>query len=339
MAQSLRLGEIVRVAGLWVGLGLGDVSDEIRAIKAFMRRKYSYAAGLADNGLYDEQMVRTVADMQNRYKAAGRIGPYTPGVINAETKYAMGFLPRPVKPKPVMFTVEGHMSSMWVGPCAEVARFLEGEGVVRWQPVGYNTVALPFDNASGVTELRRLLSDTTLLPPGTPWGMAIFSQGGIVGSSLWLSDIAPPDGRLHWRLKDWRGTLAFGNPYRQQGRVAEWIIDPPRAATMGISNVRMTDTPQEWKEVARRGDLYTENEPGDSGEMKTAIYMAVQNQWTGDPDSLLNQLLELYQRPVPEFLAMVKAITSGVMFLGNMTPHGGYDLRPCIDFMRARFTA
>ena len=27
------------------------------------------------------------------------------------------------------------------------------------------------------------------------------------------------------------------------------------------------------------------------------------------------------------------------MFLANMTPHGGYDLRPCIDFMRDRLLA
>jgi hypothetical protein len=324
---------------MWVGLGLGDVSDEVRVIKAHMRRKFSYAKNLSDTSLYDEPMVRAVTDMQQRYKAAKQIGPYTPGVVNLETKYAMGFLPRPLKPKPVIFTVEGHMSSMWVGPCAEVGRFLESQGVVKWQPVGYNNTALPFDNRSGEAELRRLLSDTVLLPPGTPWGMCIFSQGGIVGSSVWIKDIAPPTGSLHWRLPDWRATLAFGNPYRQQGQVAEWIPDPPRTATMGISNVRMTNTPDAWKEVARHGDLYTENEPGDSGEMKTAIYMAVQNKWSGHPDALLNQLLEIYQRPVPEFLAVVKAITSGVMFLGNMAPHGGYDLRPCIDFMRQRIAA
>ena len=323
---------------MWVGLGLGDVSPEVRAVKAHMRKKFSYAKDLADTSLYDEQMVKAVTEMQRRY--GKQIGAHTPGIVNLETKYAMGFLPRPVKPRPVIFTVEGHLSSMWVGPCAEVARHLETQGVVKWQPVGYNNVSLPFDNRSGEAELRRLLSDTVLLPPGTPWGMCIFSQGGIVGSSVWLKDIAPVTGSLHWRLKDWRATLAFGNPYRQQGVVAEWIPDPPRPATMGISNVRMTNTPRDrWKEIARRGDLYTENEPGDSGEMKTAIYMAVQNKWSGHPDALLSQLFELSQRPAAEFLAVVKAITSGVMFLGNMSPHGGYDLRPCIEFMRDRITA
>lgn len=329
----------MRVAGQWVGLGLGDVSDEVRAIKAFMRRKFSYAKDLKDTSLYDEQMVNTVAEMQRRYAASRQIGAHTPGIINVETKMAMGFLPRPVKPKPVLFTVEGHMSSMWMGPCAETARVLEQQGVCRWQPVGYNNTALPFDNASGIRELRRLLADRTLLPPGTPWGMAIFSQGAIVGSEVWLRDIAPANGSLNWRLRDWRATLAFGSPYRERDVVAPWVADPPRPGTQGISNTRMVGTPRHWAEVARRGDLYTENDTGDAGEHKTAIYMAVQSQWSGHPDSLLSQLLELTQRPTPEMLAMITAIGSGAMFLANMTPHGGYDLRPCIDFMRDRLLA
>lgn len=330
----------MRVAGVWVGLGIGDVSPEVRAIKAFMRKKFSYAKDLKDTSLYDEQMVNAVTEMQARYAKAGQIGLHTPGIVNVETKYAMGFLPRPMLPKPVLFTVEGHMSNMWFGPCAETARVLEQQGICKWQPVGYDSTSLPFNNRSGIDELRRLLADRTLLPPGTPWGLAIFSQGGIIGSSVWLDYIAPATGSLHWRRSSWRGTLAFGNPYRELNTVAEWVQDPPRPNTHGISNVRMTNTPPQWKEVARRGDLYTEVDANsEATEHKTAIYMAVQNQWSGHPDSLLNQMLELTQRPAPEFLAMVQAIANGAMFLGNMSPHGGYDLRPCIDYMRARLTA
>lgn len=330
----------MRVAGKWIGLGLGDVSDEVRALRAFMRKKFSYAKDLRDITLYDEHMVRVVSDMQGRYAKAGKIGSHTPGVINLETKYAMGFLPRPVKAKPVLFTVEGHMSSMWFGPCAETGRILENEGLIRWQPVGYNNTKLPFDNKSGIEELVRLLADPTLLPPGTPWGMAIFSQGGIVGSSVWLDEVLNPTGRLHWRLASWRGTLAFGNPYRELNTVAEWVTNPPRPNTHGISNRRMTNTPTDrWKEVSLRGDMYAEVTAGTAAtEHQTAIYMAVQNQWSGNPDSLLNQMFELFTQPGPEFLAMVQAISNGAMFLGNMSPHGGYDLRPCIDFMRRQLT-
>ena len=336
MAQSEHAGEAVRVAGVWVGLGIGDSSDEIRALKAFMRRKFSYAATLADSSLYDSQMVNAVADMQKRYAAAGKIGQHTLGVINVETKYAMGWLVRPTKPKPVVFTVEGHLSSMWMGPCAETGKWLESQGLCRWQPVGYDNVSLPFKNSTGINELKRLLGDRNLLPVGTPWAMCIFSQGGIVGSEVWMKDILPKTGSLHWRLQDWRGTLAFGNPYREKDVIAEWVNDPPRPGTQGISHLRLQNTPSYWKEVSRRGDLYAENKPDQAGEYRTAIYLAVQNKWSGNPDSLLNQLVELAQRPIPEILAMIKAISSGAMFLGNMGSHGGYDLPPCIDFLRQR---
>jgi len=66
----------VRIGGAWVGLGLGDSSDEVQRIKAFMRRKFSYAAGLSDTSLYDDQMRAAVAEMQARYKAAGQIGEH-----------------------------------------------------------------------------------------------------------------------------------------------------------------------------------------------------------------------------------------------------------------------
>ena len=328
----------MRVAGKWVGLGLGDSSDEIRAIKQYMRGKFaSYAGNLTDTTLYDAPMVDAVTEMQRRYSVQNRIGPHTPGIINLETKYAMGWLPRPTRFKPVIFSIEGHMSNMWIGPCADTARILEQQGVCRWQPIGYDTVALPFNNASGINEFVRLLEDRTLLPPGTPWALACYSQGAIVGTETWIQHIQPKHGRLHWRLPDWRGTLAFGSPYRERDRVAEWVVDPPRPGTEGISPKRMVNTPPHWKDVARRGDLYTEVDgSGDHVEHKRAVYMAVQNQWSGHPDALLSQLIEISERPVPEMLAVIQAITNGVMFLGNMAPHGGYDLRPGIEFLRQR---
>lgn len=331
----------MRIGGVYVGLGIGDESPEIRNIKAFMRKKFSYAARLADTNVFDQEMVAAVADMQGRYNRAGKLpsDKYVPGVINVETKFVMGYLKRPVAARPVIYTVEGHMSNMWVGPCAETARVLESEGVCKWQPVGYDSVSLPFNNKSGKDELRRLLGDRNLLPAGTPWAMCIYSQGGIIGSSVWLEDILPPTGQLHWRLKDWRATLAFGNPYREKDVVAEWVPDPPLPGTQGISHERLSNTPANWKEIARRGDLYAENESsGDAGEHKTAIYQAVQNRWSGHPDSLLSQMIEIIERPLPEIIAMFQAIISGAMFLGNMAPHNVYNLGPGIDFLRRRLT-
>lgn len=329
----------MRVGGVWVGWGLGDNSTgdfTVRNAKAFMRKKFpSYAGGLADTNAFDQQMLDAVWEMQRRYFESGRLHAPT-GILDLDTQVVMGFKKAAPPVRPVLFTVEGHMSDMFQGPCAETARILESEGVCRWQPVGYNNTALPFDNASGQNELRRLLSDTVLLPPGTPWGMAIFSQGGIVGSKFFLEDVRPESGALHWRFKDFRGCLAHGNPYRENSVIADWVPDPPRPNTQGISDVRMTNTPANWKEVARHGDLYAENTVDDAGEDKTAVYKIVQNQWWGGPDSIFMQVFEIVQRPAQEVIAMIQAITSGVMFLANMTPHGGYDLGPGIEFMRSR---
>lgn len=328
----------MKINGQWVGWGLSDEDPKVADMKAFLVRKFAWVRdwvpALDLSPIYDATMTAVVGELQKRY------GLPVTGVMNYTTQKQCGYLKdAPQQAKPVLFTVEGHLSNMFMGPCAETAKTLEAEGVCRWQPIGYDNVSLPFNNASGENELRRLLSDRVLLPPGTPWGMAIFSQGGIVGSKVFLEHVRPENGSLHWRYQDWVGTLAHGNPYRENNVIAEWVPDPPRPNTQGISNIRMTDTPAAWKEVARRGDLYAENTVDDAGEDKTAIYMAVQNQWSGHPNALLSQIVELIQRPVPETIAMVQAIVSGVMFLGNMTPHGAYDLGPGIDFMRRQLAA
>lgn len=328
--------------GFYVGLGLGDSSEEIRRIKAFMRHKFaSYASGLADTPDFDAMMTAVVSDMQRRYVKSGalKVGAFLAGVINLATKFAMGYITRPAKQLPVLFTVEGHLSDMMAGPCAFTAKALEDQRVCRWQPVGYDNVSLPFNNKSGVDEFVRLLSDVRSFPAGTPWGMAIFSQGGIVGCKTFLEHIRPANGRLHWRLSDFRGCLAFGNPYRQNNIIADWVPDPPKPNTQGISNIRMTDTPIDiWKEVARHGDLYAENEVSIAGQHKTAVYRAVQNEWTGT-DSLTEQLGEIMRDFGPETIAVFQAIASGVRFLSDMSAHGAYDLAPCIDFMHRRLTA
>jgi hypothetical protein len=61
--------------------------------------------------------------VQGVYASQGKEGAprYVPGVVNLEFKYDVGLLPRPPKTLPVIFTVEGHMSNMFFGPCAPTA--------------------------------------------------------------------------------------------------------------------------------------------------------------------------------------------------------------------------
>ena len=102
----------MKIGGQWVGFGLGDSHEEIRALKAFMRRKFSYARGLADTSLYDQSMVDAVTEMQRRYSTGyGQLATskYIPGILNYETKIVMGFLPRPTKAdcRPMLCSVCG----------------------------------------------------------------------------------------------------------------------------------------------------------------------------------------------------------------------------------------
>jgi len=334
--------------GKWIGLGLGDASAEVRSIKAFLRRKFSYAAGLTDDDKFDAALVVVVSDMQQRYQADGKLiaGQFVLGVINYATKIAMGFVAPPApKALPVLFTVEGHLSAWDVGPCAFTAKALEDEGICRWQGVGYDNVSLPFNDASGIAELDRLFSDTIAFPLGTPWGAASFSQGDIVFALFFMDYVLSPTGKHRNRFQDWRGTLAHGAPTRQKDVVAPWVPDPPKAGTQGIYSRRMTQTaPGEllgdrWRYVVRTGDMYTENTDDDAGKDRTAVCVAVVDGVLFGSGSLAERLWVLASQFGDQVWALAQAIISGVKFLINMAPHGAYDLGPGIDWMRGQLTA
>lgn len=334
----------VRINGTYVGLGLWDSSDEVRKIKSFMRRKFSYARSLADTRVFDQEMVTAVVEMQRRYVESGALipGRFISGVVNAETKYVMGFLKRPAKPRPIIFTVEGHMSNMWIGPCAAIGAQLEQEGLAVHQPIAYNRTALPFDNASGVREIQRLLNADRLdtgypFPPELDWFLLGFSQGAIVTGRTWLDVIRPakPGTRMAARKDHLKRAIAFGDPYREKDVIAEWVPDPPKRGTQGISDRRLDNTPDWWKVHSRHGDMYSENPDDEVGLNRTAIYkIAAENQWAGGPAGLLARMGDLVRDPMNGAYDIVKAIIGGVLFLGNMAPHGGYDLGPPMEYIR-----
>ena len=297
-----------------------------------LKRFKSYALGVDGlalrNDAYfglDEQKV------QREYER--RTNQPQDGVVSEHDLAALGLA------RPIIFTVEGHLSNPFVGPCAFVASVLEQQGVCWWQPVGYDAARLPFNNKSGRDELKRLLSLRTLdngraFPPGTPWGLLGFSQGAIITNQVFLNDIRPDNGVLHWRADSLTRAIAFGDPYREKNVDSGWWPDPPKPDTQGISDVRMTNTPHWWKSGNRTGDLYTENPDTEAGRNRTAIYkIAAENSWSGGPSGLLQRMMD-FLTPTDDIIPLFQAIVGGVMFLGNMQSHGGYNLDAPIEYMR-----
>jgi hypothetical protein len=327
----------VRIGGQYVGLGAGDSSIEVQKIKAFMRNKFrSYAGNLTDSPYFDAATTIAVAEMQSRYAASGQLAPgaYLSGIVNAETKYVMGYLPRPTAPdrRPVLLTVCGTGVPWWVGPDADVARAVETR--YRWQPVGYPATPFPMNPSAqaGRDELKRLVD----LPENQgELNLIGYSQGAIVVAEFWEYDVKPSNGSHHHRINDIRRAVTFGNPMREQGKA---YPDPgaalASATSHGIADRLMVDTPDWWRNYAHHGDLYTECE-GDSGEDKTAIYKIVMGTRVfSGPDSLLAQFLEIAQRPLPEAIAVFKAvIDAGMFFIKGTGPHVNYDTRPAIDYL------
>jgi hypothetical protein len=81
--------------------------------------------------------------------------------------------------------------------------------------------------------------------------------------------------------------------------------------------------------------LYAENTTNEVGLNKTAIYKIVaENSWVGRPAGMLAQVMDLLTDPTDGMFDIARSIISGILFAGNMDPHGGYYLNPCIGWMR-----
>lgn len=338
----------MRLNGVWIGWGLGDNSTAdptVRNFKAFARRMYrSYMGDLADTNAFDQQLYDRLVMMQDKLVAGGRLtsGQFIRGVLDLPTQIASGFRKAPVSNKrPIIFTVEGHMSDMWIGPCAAIGAQMEAEGLAWHQPISYNRTKLPFDNASGVNEVLRFYGQTTLdngrpFPADLDHYLLGFSQGSIITNKVWMQHLknASAGSLLAARRDHLKRAIAFGDPWREKNSDAGWWPDPPKRDTQGISDQRMVDTPPWWKSANRHGDLYSENPDNEAGVYRTSIYkIAAENSWSGGPAGMLMRLMDLLT-PTDDIIPVFQAIIGGVLFLGNMGPHGGYNLDAPTDYIR-----
>lgn len=338
----------MRIDGVYVGIGEGDESDEVAKITDFIIRKWDRfdPVLVSGNRRFTPEMRSTIAELQGIYKAQGKLtDPFIPGVVNLATKYALGYLSREVL-LPLHFSIEGHMSNMWIGPAAHIGEVLRHEGRALHFPTGYDNARLPFDNPSGVRELARRIGATVQdngikFPAGTPFSVSAFSQGAMIWVEFYRQYLAPGK-PLHWRLKDLRFVVSIGSPYRQKGLVADWVLDPPAADRQGImpADELMTDTPWWWLELANRKDLYSDNEStGEVGLYKSAVAKIVtQNSWSGGPAGMLARIIDLLS-PVDDLIPVTMAIISAIGFGVNMRPHMEHNLGPAIQFGRERLAA
>lgn len=341
----------MKVGGAYIGLGLGDASEEVRLIKAFMRRKFSYAKALTDDPLYDQATTAAVTEMQGRYNQDGKLasGKYVPGVVNLETKYVMAYLERPPGPdnRPVLFTVCGTGVPWWVGPDADTARAVEGKW--RWQPCAYPAAPFPMGpsinagKASVQEQFNRAEKDFMLRQQVERNGAGLvgYSQGAVITSETWEFDIKPDNGALHWAKDHMIKAVTWGNPSRELGKVYPDFGGSPVAPanTSGVAYIddRMHDTPSWWRDYAHQGDLYASAEQGDSGEDKTAIWRIIRGEkFFIGPDTLLEQFLEIAQQPLPGAIGAFKAMwDAGMFFARGLTPHTNYSTVPAIEYLLA----
>lgn len=330
---------------------IGDHGPTFRPFQEFLNRKFSAYSNLKIDEYYGLDEARVVAEAMRRYGMAPTFMTITIDGVTTPVEGAIAtdeFLIRAgyrAPDRPIIFTVEGHLSGDGrVGPAAFTAQFLEspqGGNACWWQPIGYDNGRLPFNNQSGVNELKRLLGRTSMdngrpFPIGAPWGMMGFSQGAIITSKVFLElRSAPPGSLMAARRDTLRRAIAFGSPYREKDVVAPWVPDPPKRGTQGISDVRITNTPSFWQEVSRTGDLYADNPDDEVGRNCTAVYKIVaESSWSGGPAGMLARVIDLLGNPFDGFIDIVKAIIKLAMFGANMGPHGIYDLGPCIEHMR-----
>lgn len=347
----------------WDGWGPGMSGPVIASVKRELKRRYSYGADLDTSEDWTPELTTALLRWQEIVHAevvTGRRQPpdvRTDGRIDWGTQVQLGLIdwspPRPERP--LFFTVEGHLSDMWRGPVADTATALEAEGRCWHQPIGYNNGPIPFDNDSGVRELARLLGATTLdngraFPEGTPWMLGGFSQGGIVVFDFYTRYLLPGQ-PLHWRAKDLRGVLAYGNPCRQAGSVAPWAMPwVKNPNTHGLDPYRrfglpgLPDAPSHpWADVWRSGDIFTDNGDDRASAIKASVYQAVaRGDLFSDPYSLAAQIADVFEVGFDQVLGIVFAIVSGVGFLatGDNNPHySPFDIEGGKQWARERLAA
>jgi hypothetical protein len=225
-----------------------------------------------------------------------------------------------------VFSINGFMGNMWLGPQAEVAQHLSNAGLAYWQPIGYNSSSFPLNTgvAAGLAEYKRQRA----LHPGKAM-ITAWSEGACIATLALQQDAT-----------DIVGGAFYGNPYRYPG---QWnpsgtalgaVPDPGGAGVGGPAHNWKTPAtihhychgPNQPSYDGLTGvDQYTCCSTGEDGDIARIFYNFVFNNWTGAFAEILTIAEDLAKNAgVTVFAAIETAIEWIRFFAGQAKPHTDY---------------
>lgn len=226
-----------------------------------------------------------------------------------------------------IFTVNGFRGDLWLGPQADVGRYLSNQNlnIAYWQPIGYDNGQFPLGGGarSGLDELHHQLEEH----PG-PFLTSAWSLGAIVTVEL-LREMRG-GGRNAHRLPDWKCATTFGNPYRQADHWSPQsgigAVPNPGGAGIGGPRYNLTDSPEWWLDYAHTGDMYTCCDTGPRGDDQRIIFDIVLEKWSGFTLDLWEECMEVVSKPLQAAPSILWAIIEAIIFYGGGTKqHVNYD--------------
>ena len=324
----------MKIAGKWVGWGLGDTDPKVAWFKSKLRPRFSYARALDDSEVFDQVLTDVVFQAQTNW------GLVPTGIIDYDFQVKAGWIKtlpedRITGPRGTLYTCQGTVpSDMWGWPQGDVAR--QVEDLYYFQPIGGEYKAVPM-NHSIYAERDEMIRQIERRPVGDPINAIGFSQGGCVVTEVYNQ----MKEQNHPRFKDWRRCWTFANPSRELAvengnKFAGLPILGKNKRGIMQESRRMKDTPDWWMDQGNKGDLYFDCENDDEGEFKEAICMMIMGNFTGGQNNILRQIYELSQRPIIETFFMFKAIMdAGIFFGGGIKPHLTHDISHAVRYFRS----
>lgn len=229
-----------------------------------------------------------------------------------------------------VFSINGFMGDMWLGPQAEVAKHLSDLGAAYWQPIGYDSSKFPL--SIGVSAARAEFRRQRALHPG-PYLISAWSEGAIVALLELQAEIGAGN-------HDCKGGVMYGNPYRAAG---QWspsgtalgaVGDPGGAGVGGPRNNWKTPAfihhychgPNQPSYDGLPGiDQYTCCSTGEDGNIARIIFDFVLTQWAGAFSDLVAFIEALATNTPMTIVAIIETAVEWIRFFGGQTrPHTNY---------------